>query len=152
MNINDIINILPHKYPFLLIDKVLSINPPIDGKGESIDAIKNVTINEQFFIGHFPDHPIMPGVLIIEALAQAGIILVAHNFDKDFFSKKLVYFASIDSVKFKKPVIPGDVLCLHVEKTASKMGLWKMKGNASVNGENVTEVVFSAMLTDRNKP
>jgi 3-hydroxyacyl-[acyl-carrier-protein] dehydratase len=145
INIEKILKSLPHRYPFLLVDKVVSVEP-----GKKIIAIKNVTFNEPQFMGHFPDHPIMPGVLIIEAMAQAGALMVttAPNFVAD---EKLVYFMSIDGAKFRKPVIPGDVLELKVEATQNRGAVWKLSAEAFVEGQKVSEALLSAMIVDKDK-
>jgi 3-hydroxyacyl-[acyl-carrier-protein] dehydratase len=145
INIEKIIKSLPHRYPLLLVDKVMSLEV-----NKKIVAIKNVTVNEPHFTGHFPDRPIMPGVLIIEAMAQAGALMVtcAPDFDAE---NKLVYFMSIDGVKFRKPVVPGDVLELHVEVVQNRGSVWKMAAVALVEGQKVTEAQFSAMIFDKEK-
>jgi 3-hydroxyacyl-[acyl-carrier-protein] dehydratase len=145
INIEKIIKSLPHRYPFLLVDKVVSLE-----LGKKIVAIKNVTFNEPHFLGHFPDHPIMPGVLIIEAMAQAGALMVtsAPNFKAE---DKLVYFMSIDGAKFRKPVVPGDVLELHVEVTQNRGAVWKLSATAYVDGQKVSEAQLSAMIVDKEK-
>jgi 3-hydroxyacyl-[acyl-carrier-protein] dehydratase len=136
---------LPHRYPFLLVDKVLEIET-----NKKIIAVKNVTFNEPHFLGHFPDHPIMPGVLIIEALAQAGALMVTCN--EDFKAEeKLVYFMSIDNAKFRKPVIPGDVLELHVEVIQNRGNVWKLSAIAKVEGSKVAEAQLCAMIVDKEK-
>lgn len=140
-----ILKSLPHRYPFLLVDKVDSVE-----YGKKIVAIKNVTFNEPHFLGHFPDHPIMPGVLIIEAMAQASALLVTCNPDFDA-ENKLVYFMSIDNAKFRKPVVPGDVLELHIEVVQNRGSVWKMSGVAIVEGQKVSEAQFSAMIFDKEK-
>lgn len=139
IDINRIKELIPHRYPFLLIDKVKDIVV-----GESATGIKNVTVNEPFFEGHFPGHPVMPGVLIVEAMAQTCAALVAEsNNDSE---GKIVYFTSIEEAKFRKPVIPGDVLHLKVEKLQNRRNLWKFKCVAEVEGKNVTEATISAMI------
>lgn len=145
VNIDSIMKMLPHRYPFLLVDKVISFS-----HDQGLVAIKNVTINEDFFNGHFPGHPIMPGVLIIEAIAQAaGIFVMMSTQESADFNNKLVYFMSIEEAHFRKPVVPGDTIYLEVEKIKNRSNVWKMKGEAKVNGIRVTDVVFSAMLVDR---
>lgn len=134
MDIHDILEYLPHRYPFLLVDRVLSCNP-----GKDIVAIKNVTINEPFFMGHFPHHPVMPGVLIIEALAQAAAILSFKTVDHKADENSVYYFVGIDSARFKKPVTPGDQLVLKVAITRHIKGIWKYTACAEVNGEVVAE-------------
>lgn len=137
MDIQEIQNVLPHRYPFLLLDRVLEIDP-----GKSILAAKNVTINESFFQGHFPGRPIMPGVLIVEAMAQAGGVLVYKSTKTD---DNVVYFMTIDRVKFRKPVIPGDTLHLDVRIIQNKGKAWKFTGKAMVDNKVVSEAVFMAM-------
>jgi 3-hydroxyacyl-[acyl-carrier-protein] dehydratase len=145
IGIEQILKSLPHRYPFLLVDKVIELE-----LGKKIVAIKNVTFNEPHFLGHFPDHPIMPGVLIIEAMAQAGALMVtsAPGFKPE---EKLVYFMSIDGAKFRKPVIPGDVLELHVEVVQSRGPVWKLSAVAIVDGQKVSEAQLSAMIVDKEK-
>ena len=145
INIEKILKSLPHRYPFLLVDKVVEIEPY-----KKVIAIKNVTFNEPHFLGHFPDHPIMPGVLIIEAMAQAGALMVSCS-DDFKLEEKLVYFMSIDNAKFRKPVVPGDVLELHIQIIQNRGSVWKMSGNAIVEGNKVAEAEFSAMVVDRDK-
>jgi len=145
VNIEEIIDVMPHRYPFLLVDKVKEIV-----KNESAVGIKNVTFNEPHFMGHFPNKPIMPGVLIVEAMAQTACILVIKS--GDFNPKdKLVYFMSIESVKFRKPVVPGDVLELEVKILQNKGMVWKFSGIGRVDGKKVTEATFSAMIVDKNR-
>lgn len=145
INIEKIIKSLPHRYPFLLVDKVVELEI-----GKKIVAIKNVTFNEPHFTGHFPDKPIMPGVLIIEAMAQAGALMVtsAPGFKAE---EKLVYFMSIDGAKFRKPVIPGDVLELHVEVVQNRGPVWKLSAVGIVDGQKVAEAQLSAMIVDKEK-
>ena len=145
IGIEQILKSLPHRYPFLLVDKVIELE-----LGKKIVAIKNVTFNEPHFLGHFPDHPIMPGVLIIEAMAQAGALMVtsAPGFKPE---EKLVYFMSIDGAKFRKPVIPGDVLELHVEVVQSRGPVWKLSALAMVDGQKDSEAQLSAMIVDKEK-
>lgn len=138
--INDIVQYLPHRYPFLLIDKVIDIE-----LNHSIVALKNVTINEPFFTGHFPEQAVMPGVLIIEALAQAGGIL-AYISTKTKPTEYLFYLASLERAKFKQMVFPGDSLHLHVKLIANKGSFWKIHGEAKVDGNLVCSVdILSAM-------
>lgn len=143
VDINEIMSMIPHRYPILLVDKVIDII-----EGESAIGIKNVTFNEPHFQGHFPQQPIMPGVLIIEAMAQTSAVLVVKTLGEE--SKgKLVYFMTIDEAKFRKPVVPGDVLHMHVKKERSKGSVWKFQGIAYVNEQKVAEAMFSAMIVDR---
>ena len=134
MDIHEILEYLPHRYPFLLIDRVVEVVP-----GKSIHAYKNVTIHEPFFVGHFPHHPVMPGVLIMEALAQAAGILSFKTEDKKPTQSDVFYFAGIDDARFKRPVMPGDQLHLHVEIERQMRGVWKFKGEARVDGQLAAE-------------
>jgi UDP-3-O-[3-hydroxymyristoyl] N-acetylglucosamine deacetylase/3-hydroxyacyl-[acyl-carrier-protein] dehydratase len=133
---------LPHRYPFLLVDRILEVD---DGK--RVVGVKNVTINEPFFQGHFPGHPIMPGVLIIEAMAQVGGVLLMGSLPDP--SQKVVYFMSLDNVKFRKPVKPGDQLRFELEMTQVRGMVCKMRGVARVDGEVVCEADMAAMVRDR---
>jgi 3-hydroxyacyl-[acyl-carrier-protein] dehydratase len=140
IDIKEIMSLLPHRYPFLLVDRVLELEPEVKAVG-----IKNVTINEPFFTGHFPNNPVMPGVLIIEAMAQVAGILAF----KSGMSSMSVYFMSIDKVKFRKPVFPGDQLRFEVNVTHKRGNVWKFRGNALVDGKLTSEAEFSAMMTDK---
>ncbi|HWN66194.1 MAG TPA: 3-hydroxyacyl-ACP dehydratase FabZ, partial [Haliangium sp.] len=137
----DIQSLLPHRFPFLLVDRVVSVD------AERIIAIKNVSLNEPFFPGHFPGMPIMPGVLIIEAMAQAGGILAARTSDYDP-EKQVVMFMAIDKVKFRKPVTPGDQLVMEVVPLR-RGKIWKMQGTARVDGQVVCTAEFLATMADR---
>ena len=143
MDVRAIQALIPHRYPFLLVDRVVMLDA-----GKKLVAHKSVTVNEPFFQGHFPGLPVMPGVLIVEAMAQAGAILAMKSMDEDW-SKKVAYLASLDMVKFRKPVVPGDRLELHVEVVKNKGAIWKEKGVAKVDGQIVAEAEFMAVLTDR---
>ena len=134
MDINQILQHLPHRYPFLLVDRVLEIV-----KGERITALKNVTINEPFFPGHYPHHPVMPGVLVIEALAQTAAILSFQSLGDKPDSKSVYYFLGIDNARFKRPVVPGDQLILEISITANRRGIWKFSGTAKVDGKIAAE-------------
>jgi len=134
LDIHAIIKQLPHRYPFLLVDRVLECIP-----GTSLTAIKNVTINEPFFQGHFPQRAVMPGVLILEALAQATGLLTFSTLGYSPDQKTLYYFVGIDNARFKKPVEPGDQLLLKVEHLWNKRGIWKYKAQAKVDGKIVAE-------------
>ena len=127
MDINQILEYLPHRYPFLLVDRVLSCDP-----GKTIVALKNVTINEPFFQGHFPNYPVMPGVLIIECMAQAAAILTFHSEKAKPDKGSVYFFVGIDNARFKKPVVPGDTLRLQVEITRHVRGIWKFAAQAFV--------------------
>lgn len=144
MDIMEIMPLIPHRYPFLLVDRVLEVEP-----GERIVALKNVTINEPFFPGHFPAKPVMPGVLIVEAMAQASALMVAKLYTVEEMQQKIVYFMSIEEAKFRKPVTPGDSLHLHVSKLQSRGSVWKCTGEARVDGQKVAEACFSAMIVDK---
>ncbi len=142
-HIEDIMKMLPHRYPFLLVDR-LEVEVP----GEKGVGLKNITMNEEFFQGHFPNNPVMPGVLQIEAMAQTAGALVISSFD-NFHDKKInVYFMSIDGVKFRKPVKPGDQLRMHVEKIRSRRNVFVFKGESKVDGQVVSEAEFTAMIVE----
>ena len=134
MNIEEVLQYLPHRYPFLLVDRVLECEPM-----KRLVALKNVTMNEEFFVGHFPNHPVMPGVLVIEALAQSAAILAFKSLDRMPDDKSVVYFVGIDRARFKRPVFPGDQLILHSDLILVKRGIWKFKCEAKVNDLTVTE-------------
>jgi UDP-3-O-[3-hydroxymyristoyl] N-acetylglucosamine deacetylase/3-hydroxyacyl-[acyl-carrier-protein] dehydratase len=142
LDINAILKIMPHRYPFLLIDRVLDMEA-----NKRIVAIKNVSINEPYFTGHFPGKPVMPGVLIIEAMAQAGGVLLLHTLEDAY--KKLAYFMAIDEVKFRKPVIPGDQLRMEIDMISFKHSLFKIAGKAFVDNKLVAEGVFTAAVVDK---
>jgi 3-hydroxyacyl-[acyl-carrier-protein] dehydratase len=144
IDIEKILDILPHRYPFLLVDRIVEVDP-----GKKIIGIKNVTFNEPFFQGHFPDKPIMPGVLIIEAMAQVGGILLLQEVpDRE---NKLVYFAGIDEARFRKPVVPGDQIRFEVEVLRRKSVTAKLRGRALVDGELACEAVVLSAMVDRKK-
>jgi|TARA_B110000503_G_scaffold33784_1_gene54935 3-hydroxyacyl-[acyl-carrier-protein] dehydratase len=130
MDVKEIRMYLPHRYPFLLVDRVTELN-----LGESIVAYKNVTVNEPFFNGHFPDHPVMPGVLILEAMAQAAGILGFKTMDKTPQDGSIYYFVGSDKLRFKRPVVPGDKLQLEAAIMSEKRGIWKFECRASVDGQ-----------------
>jgi 3-hydroxyacyl-[acyl-carrier-protein] dehydratase len=142
LDINRIMKLLPHRYPFLLIDRLINV----DGEGSGT-AIKNVTINEPFFQGHFPGKPVFPGVLLVEAMAQtAGAIVLENLGDKD--AGKLVFFMSIDKCRFRKPVEPGDQVHFHVKLIQKRAPVWKYAAEAHVDGKKVAEAEIGAMLID----
>lgn len=143
IDVRQIMDHIPHRYPFLLVDRVVALKP-----GEYLEAIKNVTINEPFFQGHFPGLPVMPGVLMVEALAQAGGILVFKSYDLDM-KDKIFMFTGIDKVKFRRPVVPGDQIVLRLDELKSKFQLYKMRGTALVDGEVVVEAQLSAALVGK---
>ena len=134
--------ILPHRYPFLLIDRIIELEPM-----KRVVGLKNVTINEPFFVGHFPGHPIMPGVLILEAMAQTGGMLVLDSVANP--QDKLVYFTGIDKVKFRKPVVPGDQLRFEMELLKARSTIFKMQGNAYVDSKLVCEAELTAAIMDK---
>jgi 3-hydroxyacyl-[acyl-carrier-protein] dehydratase len=142
IEIKEIIHILPHAYPFLLVDRIIEME-----LGKRIVGIKNVTYNEPFFPGHFPGRPIMPGVLIVEAMAQTAGILVFNSLPQEP-NKLPIYFLGIDNVRFRKPVIPGDQLHLELEITKHRQSIWGFKGKALVDGKLVAEAELLAMLGD----
>ena len=139
-SIQEIMELLPHRYPFLLVDRIVEWEP-----GKRIVGIKNVTINEPFFQGHFPGHPIMPGVLIVEAVAQAGGILALKAMGGE---RRIAYFAGIDNCKFRRPVVPGDQLRLEVTVLAHKGPVWKMHGEALVDGAVAAKADVTATIPD----
>lgn len=141
MDIHEVLQYLPHRYPFLLVDRVLECEP-----GKNIVALKNVTINEPFFVGHFPHHAVMPGVLIIEALAQAAGILSFKTMHRKSDAQSLYYFVGIDNARFKKPVTAGDQLMLHVQITRTNPRIWKYSAQAKVNDVLVTEADLMCTL------
>ncbi|MFY9327101.1 MAG: 3-hydroxyacyl-ACP dehydratase FabZ [Georgfuchsia sp.] len=141
MDIHQILEHLPHRYPFLLVDRVLDIVP-----GEKIRALKNVTMNEPFFPGHYPHHPVMPGVLIIEALAQAAALLSFNTMGSKPDENSVVYFVGIDNARFKRPVGPGDQLILEVSIQLQKRGIWKFAAKASVDGQTAAEAELMCTL------
>ena len=143
MDILQLLERLPHRFPFLLVDRI----EEIDGDLSCI-GIKNVTINENFFQGHFPEHPVMPGVLIIECMAQTAAVLVVETLGPDARGK-LVYFMSIDGAKFRRPVVPGDQLRIHVLKDRRRGNVWKFTAVARVNGVLVAEATYAAMIRER---
>ena len=141
--INEIMDLIPHRIPMLLIDKLTDVK-----LGESATGIKNVTMNEWFFQGHFPGHPVMPGVLIVEAMAQAAGVLVTKSMGENS-AGKLVYFMSIEEAKFRKPVVPGDTLKLKVSVLKSRGNIWKFRGEAWVGDVMTDEAVFTAMIASK---
>ncbi|MDP2799158.1 MAG: 3-hydroxyacyl-[acyl-carrier-protein] dehydratase FabZ [Deltaproteobacteria bacterium] len=144
INIGEILKILPHRYPFLLVDKILEYK-----SGESIKGLKNVTINEPFFQGHFPGQPIMPGVLILEAMAQVGGILAYISNDEEM-KNRLFYFIGLDKVRFRKTVVPGDQIVFDLTMLKRKMKMYIMAGRATVDGKLVAEAELMAAMSDEN--
>ena len=145
LNIDQIKKLIPHRPPMLLIDRVENIVVDKEATG-----IKAVSGNEPFFVGHFPDFPVMPGVLIVEAMAQTASVMVAAS-TPDFTSGKLVFFTTIEKTRFRQPVRPGDLMEMHITKTIAKGPLWKFKGQATVAKKLVAETEFSAMLVDPDR-
>ncbi len=143
IDVIEIMKMIPHRYPILLVDRVIDYI-----EGQSAVGLKNVTMNEPHFNGHFPGMPVMPGVLIVEAMAQTSAILVVKTLGEEA-QGKIVYFMSIDNAKFRKPVVPGDSVHIHVEKIQSRGKVWKFQGTAKVDGKVCAEAVITAMLTDQ---
>ena len=143
IDINRIMQLIPHRYPFLLIDRIVELVPDVRAVG-----IKNVTYNEPFFQGHFPGHPIMPGVLIVEAMAQTAAVMVMETL-KRTAEGVVVYFMSIDEARFRKPVVPGDSVHIHVEKQRQRGNVWKFRGEAKVGDVLMAEAVFTAMIMEK---
>ena len=144
-DIGRIMELLPHRYPFLMIDKIVDMKEDISATG-----IKNVTINEPFFQGHFPGNPVMPGVLIIEAMAQTagGLVIHHRNETEGAEGAKVVYFMTIDKARFRRPVVPGDTVHIYVEQLRKRATVWKYKGEAKVNGQLMAEAEISAMIAE----
>ena len=142
IDIERVMQMIPHRYPFLMIDRVVDIVAGVRATG-----IKNVSINEFYFQGHFPDHPVMPGVMIIEAMAQTAAVLVVHTLGPDA-EGKLVYFMSIDAARFRKPVVPGDTIHVRVDKQKSRGNVWKFAGKAMVGETLVAEATYAAMILE----
>ena len=141
-DVMEIMQMIPHRYPFLLIDRVVEIVPDVSAVG-----IKNVSINEPFFQGHFPRQPVLPGVLIIEAMAQTAAVFVVQTLE-GAAAGKLVYFMTVDEARFRRPVFPGDVLRIHVSKLRNRRNVWKFRGEARVDGALMAEATYSAMIMD----
>ena len=138
-----VLEMIPHRDPFLMIDKVVDV-----AKNKAATGIKNVSIDEYYFRGHFPSRPVMPGVLIVEAMAQTAAVLVVHTLGPES-EGKLVYFMSVDNARFRRPVVPGDVLHIRVTKRRNRGNVWKFEGEATVDGQLCAEAVFAAMIMDR---
>jgi 3-hydroxyacyl-[acyl-carrier-protein] dehydratase len=146
LDINEIMRILPHRYPFLLIDRVIDLT-----RKQRIVAIKNVTVNEPFFAGHFPDLPVMPGVLIVEAIAQAGGALLLTEFDDEIRARTVMVFTGIERARFRRPVLPGDQLRIEVEVKVWRAMAVRMEGKAFVGDKRVAEAIVSCQLVDRSR-
>ncbi len=143
IDIARVMHAIPHRYPFLMIDRVVDLVP-----NRSAVGVKNVTINENFFQGHFPGHPVMPGVLIIEAMAQTAAVLVVETLGPEA-AGRVVYFMSVEGAKFRRPVVPGDQLRLHCTKVRSRGSVWKFTAVAMVDGVSVAEATYAAMIMER---
>jgi len=143
IDINRVMQMIPHRDPILLVDRVLEIEA-----GERAVALKNVTINEPHFQGHFPDFPVMPGVLIVEAMAQTSAIVCVESLGEEA-EGKVVFFMTIDNARFRKPVVPGDTMIIEVNKVRSRANVWKFEGVAKVDDKVCAEATFSAMITDK---
>ncbi len=143
LNVQQIEKLLPHRYPFLLVDRIIELEP-----NKRVVGVKCVTANEPFFVGHFPGHPVMPGVLILEALAQASALMTLTTLPEEQRAGKVIYFMAIDGARFRKPVVPGDRLELHCTMLKSKGTVIKVRGEAKVDGQVVAEGEFMAMLAD----
>lgn len=141
-DIGRIVAMIPHRYPMLLVDRVVDLVADTSAVG-----IKNVSINEHQFQGHFPSRPVMPGVMIVESMAQTAAVLVVHTLGAEA-EGKLVYFMSIDNCRFRRPVVPGDVMRIHVAKDRSRGNVWRFMGEAKVDGQLVAEAKFAAMILD----
>ena len=146
IDIAGIMAAIPHRYPMLLIDRIVDVV-----YGESAVGIKNVSVNEAFFTGHFPNHPVMPGVLIVEIMAQTAAVLVVETLGPDARGK-VVYFMSVEGAKFRRPVVPGDQLRVHVEKQRRRGNVWKFQGIARVDDTVVAEAVYTAMIMHHSAP
>ena len=142
LDIERIMKMIPHRYPFLLVDRVIDVVP-----NQSAVGIKNVTIGDIWFQGHFPGKPVMPGVMIIESMAQTAAVLVVHTLGPDA-EGKLVYFMSIEGARFRKPVFPGDTLHVHVHKERTRGNVWKFSAEAKVKNQTAAEATFTAMILD----
>ena len=145
LGINEIQELLPHRYPFLMIDRILELE-----EGRRIVGVKNVTINEPFFAGHFPGYPIMPGVLVLEAMAQVAGVLLMRTLEAKA-EKKVIYFTGVDKARFRKPVLPGDQVRFELEILHRRDRHWRMKGQAFVEGKLVAEAELSSMVIDREE-
>ncbi len=142
IDIKRIIRMIPHRYPFLMVDRVLDVIPDTSAVG-----IKNVSVNEPYFQGHFPEHPVMPGVLVIESMAQTAAVLVVETLGNEA-EGKLVYFMSVENARFRKPVVPGDTMRVNVVKERNRGNVWKFRAEATVDDTTMAEATYSAMIMD----
>jgi len=142
IDIDRVMQMIPHRYPFLMVDKVIDVIA-----NESATGVKNVTVSEPHFQGHFPQKPIMPGVLIIESMAQTAAVLVVETLGPQA-EGKLVYFMSVEGARFRRPVVPGDTLYVHVQKERSRGNVWRFRGEAKVDGQLMAEATYAAMIMD----
>ncbi len=142
VDISGIMAVLPHRYPFLLVDRIVEVDP-----GERVVGIKNVTMNEPFFPGHFPDNPVMPGVLIVEAMAQTGAVMVLREWGEDV-AGKFFYLAGVDKVRFRRPVVPGDQLRMELTVLSLRRRSCKMAGRATVDGKLAAEAILLSLMVD----
>ncbi len=142
IDIRRILSLLPHRYPFLLVDRILEVEP-----GRRVRAIKNVTVNEPFFPGHFEGNPVMPGVLIVEAMAQAGAVLLLNDSDEDMVAK-YIYLAGVDRARFRRPVVPGDQLVMDMEVLSLRRRACRVRGRATVDGKLAAEAELLSMLVE----
>ncbi len=141
-NIQDIVKILPHRYPFVLIDRIEEVKP-----GEYVNAIKNVTINEPYFQGHFPGQPVMPGVLSLESIAQTTAFLMLHELDDPM--KKNMFISGVDKVRFRRLITPGDQLCINIRLKMKKLNLYKFEGNIKIDNKLIVQALITSNLVDR---
>ena len=145
IDVRKILKLLPHRYPFLLVDRIVELE-----RGKSITGIKNVTFNEPFFVGHFPDYPVMPGVLVVEAMAQTGALLAINSVENVDTENSVIYFMGIDSARFRKPVVPGDQLILKGEMLKLKRNLCKLKAEAYVEDVLVADAILLSVLREKD--
>ncbi len=146
VDIKKILKLLPHRYPFLLVDRIVEME-----RGKSVVGIKNVTFNEPFFVGHFPDYPVMPGVLVVEAMAQTGAVLALSSVEGVDIENSVIYFMGIDSARFRKPVVPGDQLVIKCEIIRFRKSICKLKAECYVDDELVADAVLLSVLREKNE-
>ncbi len=146
VDIKKILKLLPHRYPFLLVDRIVEME-----RGKSVVGIKNVTFNEPFFVGHFPDYPVMPGVLVVEAMAQTGAVLALSSVEGVDIENSVIYFMGIDSARFRKPVVPGDQLVIKCELIRFRKSICKLKAECYVDDELVADAILLSVLREKNE-